>query len=462
MGRVRRLQAWLTTMVLSLLLTTVALAGSASNKDPSRQAPDYRQAPAVAREEWNYFAPPGWRIFFHGVSDVGGNLYWAECGPRGLCDIVSVSSDGSLRFRVPGQQSPLRSRVERGRLVLIGDLLMESLEPGVVRALRSSDGGEAWRHVLGGELCGGSAGTSPGALQLQSITGGAPGQMFLEAHGVACGLGARRHWILSLASSTGELRWTKQFDRSPSELVADGRGAIYVRTELPGDDGWYRSFLLSFDAEGVEQWRTEASWTSRPVAVAGDSLFDSERNVWRASAGSLAFKLPWEPAWAGFRNAFTVSDGRSAFAIARQKGECPGPDCSLRLHRVDLGGSQTEWSIVLARGNRVSTSEPILTAEGTVLFAQSVGFESVLREFSSDGTEIRTEALPGGPYSGAIALVGDRWVTAMGSPASQLRAFHTVAQPARRGWMSWCGDQGCAGRPGEERAPVAARRPSRR
>ncbi len=414
------------------------------------------EAGPPAREAWSYRAAPGWRIFFQGVADRNGNLYWAECTGQWVCDIVSSSSDGGIRFRAPLRNVRPRGRFERGRLIIVGDLVIEAIEQGMVRALRSSDGGEVWSRALGADLCQTAPSRASSSLEIHSITAGRHGDLFLKAHGDPCGTGTRGHWVASLWTSSGVVRWSRAFDRTPSELVTDERGDLFFRVELAAEGPWHRSYLLSLSSQGEEQWRREASWSSLPVVAAKGWLIDAERKVWRTSTGSIAFQMPLEAAWGGQRNALTLVDQSSAFVVASPKGQCPGRDCSLELHRVDLTTGRFAWSVILTQGDQLSNTQPLLTSERTVLFAQSADSGALLREFSSGGEQIRSEVLPPGRYVGA-ALVANRWVAAVESPAPQIRAFDV--EPRLASWVTWCGDRGCGGRPQEDRTVAARRRP---
>jgi len=121
------------------------------------------------------------------------------------------------------------------------------------------------------------------------------------------------------------------------------------------------------------------------------------------------------------------------------------------------------FSVVLTGEEQVSITQPVLTSERTILFAQNTGSNALLREFSRDGTEIRSAPLPTGHYADAAALLENRWVVAVDSPAPQIRAFDVgPTQPSRTGWMSSGGNSGCAGLPQSEYRAVAARQTPRR
>ncbi len=427
--------------------------GAGRSLDPGQEA---------VREQWSYAPPEGWKASFRGVGDGDGNLYWAECTALWVCDLVSASPDGRIRFRapLPGQQPT--ARFDRGHLVVAGDLVVEGIEQGTVRAFRASDGSEAWSRDLR-DLCRGARSPDTRSIKVQSITSGGHGDLFLEVNGDPCASGSRGHWIASLSAITGVLRWSRQFDRAPSELVADERGNLFFRAELSTNDRGRRSYLMSLSTVGRENWRREASWSSLPVATYRGLLFDANREVWQSATGVPAFRIPARYAWGGQRNAYTLIDHDSAFVVARPRHSCPHPGCSLVLYGIDLPTEQVSFSVVLTGKEQVSITQPILTSERTILFAQNTGSNAVLREFSQDGTEIRSAPLPTGHYAEAAALLENRWVVAVDSPAPQIRAFDVgPTQPSRTGWMSSGGNSASAGLPQSEYRAVAARQTPRR
>jgi hypothetical protein len=220
---------------------------------------------------------------------------------------------------------------------------------------------------------------------------------------------------------------------------------------------------MSLSTVGRENWRREASWSSLPVATYRGLLFDTNREVWQSATGVPAFRIPASYAWGGQRNAYTLIDHDSAFVVARPRHSCPHPGCSLVLYGIDLPTGQVSFSVVLTGEEQVSITQPILTSERTILFAQNTGSNAVLREFSQDGTEIRSAPLPTGHYAEAAALLENRWVVAVDSPAPQIRAFDVgPAQPSRTGWMSSGGNSASAGLPQSEYRAVAARQTPRR
>ncbi len=427
--------------------------GAGRFSDPAQDA---------VREEWSYAPPEGWTASFRGVADSDGNLYWAECTAQWVCDVVSASPDGRIRFRaaLPGLQPS--ARFQRGHLVVAGDLVVEGIEQGTVRAFRASDGSEAWSRDLR-DLCLGPRSPDARSIKVQSIASGGHGDLFLEVNGDPCASGSRGHWIASLSAITGVLRWSRQFDRAPSELVADERGNLFFRAELLTNDRGHRPYLMSLSTVGRENWRREASWSSLPVATYRGFLFDANREVWQSATGAQAFRIPVKDAWGGERNAYTLIDHDSAFIVARPRHSCPHPGCSLALYGIDLSTGQLSFSVVLTGEEQVSITQPVLTSERTILFAQNTGSNALLREFSRDGTEIRSAPLPTGHYADAAALLENRWVVAVDSPAPQIRAFDVgPTQPSRTGWMSSGGNSGCAGLPQSEYRAVAARQTPRR
>lgn len=470
-------------LVLSCVLSVAALVSGGSGNDSTEAAkpPDLlaslsessqseaganrSNAPKqdVLQGEWSYTASEGWRAAFRGVGDRDSNLYWAECNAQWVCDIVSASSDGRIRFRaaIPGTQPS--ARFERGHLIVAGDLVIEGIEQGIVRAFRTSDGSEAWSRDLRARLCSGARSSDLRSTRFQSLTSGGHGDLFVEVNGDPCASGSRGHWIVSLSAITGVTRWSRQFDRAPSELIADEQGNLFFRAELLTTGRGYRPYLMSLSTVGRENWRREVPWASLPVATYRGWLFDANREVWQSATGTQAFRLPVKYAWSGQRNAYTLIGLESAFVIGRPKEACPPPGCSLALYGIDLPTGQVSFSVVLAGEEQVSITQPILTSERTILFAQFDESNALLREFSRDGTEIRSAPLPPYHYAEAAALVDNRWVAAVDSPAPQIRAFDLgPKQPSRTGWMSAGGNLGCAGLPESEYRAVAARQNPRR
>ena len=401
-------------------------------------------------------------MLFQGVADASGDLYWAECTADAVCDLVSGTSGGAIRFRAPLLGVRRFGNLERGDLVVAGELVTQGLERGTIRAFKTSDGSVAWSHDLRADLCEGHRSHDSSTLAIRSITSGRAGELFLEADGDSCDSKSRGHWVISLWAASGRLRWVKAYERAPSGLVASEDGDLFFQGHLKADDGW-SPYLISLSSSGRERWRRIESWLSQPVAAFGGRLFGANREVWQTATGARLFRVPVGDAWRGQRNAFTLVSERSAFVIGSPELACVGAGCSIAIQKIDLSAGELSWRVALSDGDQPSSiSQPILTSADTILFAQSTRSSTLLREFSSDGREIHSVPLRNGRYAGA-ALLSNRWIAAVESPAPEIRAFQLGPERARRsGWISWGGDVGCGGAPQEERRAAAARRPATR
>lgn len=382
-------------------------------------------APGI-QEVWSHQPSTGWRIVFPGLVDGAGNFYWGECDGGGVCDVVSSTHDGAVRYRkpLPGSQ---RRGFAPGQLVASEGLVISSAENGIVRAFHGATGAEAWSRDLRPELCEGAA-REGGWLSLQPMVVGRDGNLFLQANGEPCGATdlPRGRWILSLEGGSGRLRWKQRFERPISGLIADEEGNLYFETDLRSASRQRDRFLISLAPDGSERWRRRKQWSSSPVAAFGGRLFEANREVRRTDDGAPEARPPVHSPWAGERNAITL--------VTR--------NCQ----------------VTIGRGEGVVLTQPILTARGTVLFAQGDGSSPRLRELSANGDEVRSLPLPAGRYSGPAALVAGRWIAMTDAPAPRIVAFPVPgAEPSAEGWVTFGGGMGRGGRPHGYDGPVAYR-----
>jgi len=419
-------------------------------------------APSI-QEVWSHQPSTGWRIIFPGLVDGAGNLYWGECNGSGVCDVVSSTHDGAVRYRkpLPGSQ---RRGFAPGQLTASAGLVISSAENGVVRAFQGATGAEAWSRDLRADLCDAAPGTS-GWLSLQPMVVGRDGNLFLQANGEPCDATNLQHghWILSLESGSGALRWKQRFERPIHGLIADEEGDLYFESALRSASRQRDRYLISIAPDGYERWRRRKQWSSSPVAAFGGRLFEANREAHRTDNGAPLGQLPLHSPWAGERNAFTLVTRDSVYLFGSPKGVCSGPDCATRFYRFDAARRSAACQVTLGRGEGVVLTQPILTSHGTVLFAQGDGSSPRLRELSANGDEVRSLPLPAGRYSGPASLVAGRWIAMTDAPAPRIVAFAVPgAEPNAEGWVTFGGGMARAGRPHGYHGPVAYRGSSER
>jgi hypothetical protein len=417
-------------------------------------------APAASiQEAWSYQPSNGWRISFPGLLDLEGNLYWGECNGSGVCDLVTSTPEGAIRYRKPLPGSQRRKGFAPGQLAASGGLVISSVEDGIVRAFSGATGAEAWAQDLRDQLCDGTPGQAD-LLSLQPLVVGKGGPLFIRAHGNACGTANSQHghWIVALEASSGALRWKLAFERPISGLIADEEGDLYFETDLRSSSRWYERFLISLAPDGRERWRRRKQWSSSPVAAFGGRLFQANREVRRTEDGAPEAQLPLHSPWAGERNAFTLVTRDSVYLLGSPDRLCSGSDCATRLYRFDGKSERPACAAMISHREGVLLTQPILTAKGSVLFAEGDPLHPRLREFSAGGEEVRSDWLPSGRYSGSAALVSDRWIAITESPTPRIVAFAVPGtEPNAEGWVTFGGTMGRTGRPRDGESPVALR-----
>ncbi|MHB8872868.1 MAG: PQQ-binding-like beta-propeller repeat protein [Myxococcaceae bacterium] len=430
---------------------------------------------------WSYPVPVGRTLYFNGLADSGGNLYWAECSAALGCDLVSATSGGFVRYRVT-LGAPARtyvSSVERGLLVLSGDRVISALSERFVEARRASDGAEVWRLDLLGEL----AGAQPGATITRVTTGplvddGSGGLYVGGTVALDPGAGKPRlqgATLVALGVSGGAVRWKRVVPNGNlRSLAADEAGNGYAAGFFPSDAG-VTSGLLSFAPGGAERWRTQANYYGSNLAVsAGRLAISGGGELLRSTADGGVVS----PAGTGYYDSWGSEPLLGADAGFLFTHGCDYCCVDLfidqpRLRSFSLLDAASLWELGLSMKRRVggmgSASDPALAANGDVLFALSqapyyyqADAGAQLQAVTSAGQERFSCDLPAPApfdavdYSGATALLPGRLVmTAQGQcyacetqPPPSLVAFDLPGYDlGATGWVTPGGSNLRSGRP---------------
>lgn len=442
-------------------------------------------APAPLVPAWRYAVPDTRALYFNGLADAAGNLYWAECSAAPSCDLVSVTRNGFLRYRAT-LDAPARGWVDstkKGQLVVVGGLVVASLSRDSVEARRAADGSLAWRANLLVAVGSGFPGDPPDTMSTGPLVDDGHGHLFVQAsffQSQGC-IPFVHEVLLSLDAATGTVRWTRDFDGYVNALVSDEAGNAYAQGGVSLDGG-ARSGLVSFSSVGTPRWQGESAggWA---LATAGGQLAAGDQLI-SAADGGVLLPPPLAPELlqleAGAVEPLLAPD--AAFALGTVTFTCcPTCPCpALRpmaeLRSVRRADAWPLWRVSLSAG-LPSEPQPIvsdgaLTGDGDVLFAQGPGPLHVyqtglppepprLRAVTAAGTERFSCELPGTvldgvAYGPAAALLPGRWVTVQReecftctrSPAPEILAFDVPGLDlAASGWPTTGGSNRRAGRP---------------
>jgi hypothetical protein len=426
---------------------------------------------------WSYPVPDSRSLYFNGLADSAGNLYWAECAPALGCDLVSATRDGFLRYRV-ALSAPSRSWVEPaepGLLVLVDDLVLSALSTTGVEARRASDGAHVWSANLSSLM---PAPFDFGQSQFGPVVDDGHGGLYVRGTGAASGgYGGLPNStaLFALSAATGAVRWQSAgVTRLPS-LAADEAGNAYATATFEADGGTF-SGLVSFSPAGAERWRTDNSWYGYLLAVAGGKLMLTD-----SSGGSLYGTATGDkvvpPSGSTLAYGSDLLLGPSAAFVLGQQycPMCAYPGVPvaprLLLRRLDLVDASRRWDAELSPvGGPMTVSEVTLAQNGDVLLALGpapfllapITATSSFKAMTGDGAERFACALPGPgafdfiTYDGATALHAGRWVvaaqphcfTCTREPAAELRAFEVPGYDlASSGWVARSGSNRRSGRP---------------
>lgn len=405
-----------------------------------------RPPASVLSPAWTVTAAADHELFFPGVADESGNLYWAECPRFGGCILVSTTRQGLLRYRSPMAGVTLHRSYEPGWLVLQGDLVISSAHQNVVEAYRAADGALVWRRDLLVELSaelgahGGWPSVRPGSI----VSGGAT-RVYVKADGF---LGNERQgaWIFALNARSGAIEWRSPRQQANSyRMVSDELGNLYFAVEGAASAPFE---LVSFSSLGQERWR-RPDLHLVPVATRGGQLFlGGSSQVVSAFTGSDLYRVanPGEGHDVLLQDATGYRVLRDAFDPNADPRVCSG---SSKLIRFDVSTGNVRWQSPLSG---FPWTAGLLTSEQSVVVASGPGTdaeddqvpESWLQEIASDGREIFSCELPTGFYQEPSVLVPGYWIVANWQ---QVVAFPVPGlAPATSGWTAPAGSMARTGR----------------
>jgi hypothetical protein len=418
---------------------------------------------------WEYAAPDGFVLGFHGLQDAEGDLYWLEWSERGEgAFLASATRDGAVRWRVaaPRPDGVLPRLVTRGRLVVTGGDAagLGSDHPDRIDALDAATGAHVWTVDVAAEaawLVPSDRGPAragvrvdqpavldgiltvpvsavdapgnvwPGLLRVDAATG-----EVLELRAIATDLTI---WIPGepVVGAGTAFALVRPTHLSAAFLGFGPDGAARVAAPLPFDDGlWAEAATdrLVFasghpNASGTPgapfvQWSGHDA-TPRGRLAGLDRLLATGFGQVLAGDGTLLV--------VGRGRLAAVDLDRCALAWTRTLAHVPPPDRSTRpwLNQTDA---------IRTAGGGVLLSHQLVLGDGTS--EGSDPREAWVVELDGGGREVLRGRLPdGASYEGGSALHRGRWFVATGAPgapvARRLRAFDLAGQqPATTGWVT--------------------------
>jgi hypothetical protein len=457
-----------------------------------------RPAATVLAPAWSYTVPDGYQLYFNGLADAAGNLYWAECvhcadtadcAYSNRCALVSATQDGFVRYRVAigGPAGDWLDLTEPGLLVLVDDNVVSALSASGVEARRTSDGALVWSADLVSRLPV-TYDAQAGLTRFGPVVDDGHGGLFVRGRWTPmsrCGDAGSLDTLFTLSAATGAVSWQSDGSGRFSSLASDEAGNAYATASLDADAGTF-SGLVSFTKAGAERWRSGTGLYGDALVVAGGRVVVADERggaIYGTTAGDKVVP-PLGPPPTPYQT--YVTDLLLGPASAYVLGQDYCPLCalpgvptppSLTLHSVALADASPQWDVELnplvgpmSSAPTPVLSRPALAQNGDLLFAQGPGpysnptvLESNrLRALTAAGAERFACKLPGPvaadtiTYAGATALHAGRWVVAaqpncfscLVDPPPQLLAFDVPGYDlAQTGWVAPGGSNRRAGRP---------------
>lgn len=423
-------------------------------------------AAGVLPAAWSY-TPAFPQLFFPGIADANGNLFFTECSDS-HCELVSLSRDGAPRFRAPtlgfdGRKSWLDPL---GTILLSGNRLVMAVFGGdLVEARSAANGALQWQHQPAVDLspsfvtsftCNGVTAPVEHTVHGASIVDDGAGGLYVLTTvrrrvrtGPCPTEELESGGVLSLDVATGATRWKKSLGAAvPRGALADEQGNLYLQAQTV--TGSPRR-LFSLDRNGLLRWeRTDLS--AEPVSIDAQRLILSSYEVLDAATGGTVTRvlLSRYPPLFGAQLAILSSGGNGIGAS--------GSPPAFQINRFDLQTGAVKWSIPIPKGNGITmiASQPVLTAADELLiaagpYAAASGGEVSLRALAN-GVERFACRLDGNDRGfSAPTLRGGRFAVASHgtSPlSSRIRSYAIPgAEPALDGWVTHGGKMTKENRP---------------
>lgn len=412
------------------------------------------QPPArLLRLGWSDGPIEGWTLHFDGVASPLGRIYWVECGQK-TCSLASGQpASGGPTVRMPlFADSGVASR---GRLLLSDGYLVSSYRRGFLDIRRADDlrreveldlaellPEDAWEWDVV-EL---AAFEKRGFALVEARMAGEPVQ----------------GWVVGFEIPSGEIAWSVPMSGIFEGLMVDELGRLYF-TWMHQDPSVGSAALISMTRAGGERWRTPMDFNA-PLAVASGRLLDGNGDLRRLEDGAVEASLP---TIIPLSSRSALMDFEWGIVFGYPLVQCEGgklcPHWSPHLLGFDPWKTDLDWLVPVASGERWERTEPILTKEGSILFAQpgapgdSAGSGCarvyVLDEFQLTDRSVREGfrcELPGFErgFNGPTALQGGMWVVA--NHCTQRIEAYPLGEDwevADRGWVTAGGSPSGANHP---------------
>jgi hypothetical protein len=426
---------------------------------------------------WTYTPPADATLFFNGLADVLGNLYWVECSASRGCQLLSATPSGFVRFTVSlgGTTPPNPNLSAEGRLLIAGDLVVAAFSGTHLEARRTMDGSLAWSAPLM-PLIGVKVAFPPSAVTVSPLVDDGHGGVFLAVN-VTMG-GAGLNVLGRVDAQTGAVRWSHELGGTVTSAGSDGAGNLFVVANVAPDGGWGTS-LQSLDLDGGVRFAVETPQV-RKLAVSDGRVALSIAGValsYSASTGAaLSSTTPPASGWLWPDLEDLLLDADETFVLGQVAPiSCPiGVPCQQMFPALVLASvsaaqapAPSDWQLQLNAGvwfgGDVSASAPSRSADGDVVFAQ---FHTVktsaapviagqLRAITSHGLERFACELPTSStgdamlYDGTALLADGRWVSSaqeecstclMNAPRKIFSFDLPGVTPATSGWSTAAGN----------------------
>jgi outer membrane protein assembly factor BamB len=402
-----------------------------------------RAVAPCAAPTWEYRSLANASLDFQGAADANGNLYFMErkiVGSTETADLVSVSTHGVPRFRVPGVLASNSS----APAYITGPMVMGSL----VILLRQTDfSGPVFEPLSHAELL--AFKTSSGAPAWTTSLGGSSGPGFDRTFGrPAFGNG---YVVVDRKSKTpsGTTSTLVGFDLATGffagEVAAPDGGPLIDTAGNLYAVGADSGTLAAFTPGGTLLYRVPVQSPPTNLSAVGEGVLvlGSGSAVRSAATGAFLFNAP-----TGLTS--LISHGL-VWTVTCTGFHLFGCEGALHLLGTRLRTGKLAWDVPIIKGaesgQRFWFSGPVATSISTVLVAsQPDGGPATLFEVDSDGFETMACELPGteGYEPNAMSIAGGEFVM---STESVLRGWDTGGLAlAADGWPTVFGNLGASNR----------------
>jgi hypothetical protein len=337
-------------------------------------------SPHVLAPKWTYTPAAGTRVFFPGLTDDAGNLYWTE-QHDGLEELVSSTPDGLVRFRSPlaGQANQF-GRDAPGTLAIFDGLVVSALSFDLLEAFQTSDGARAWTYdprpdlpVIEGDL-----------IQVGPLVPESSALLVRLQHTSTPG-----GCLATLDRATG-VRIAELLCGRPDALPALGADDASAYIHLGAND------VFHLIARGATAPRWDLTSTFFPTARVGNVLLGDDLGQLRALStdGTDLWTLPastptpyWRP---------PVMNARIGWFLGQScdpSAACDFTSTALSLLAFDPASGNLLSTRTVATAPRFATSPLLSSADGALFVLGEASGLSTLRHAQGDGSDAFSCAL---------------------------------------------------------------------